>query len=317
MLDTMLGRLYQEAYGDLELQLLSHDQVITAVPGAPPRNCSLGEESSPVSDMSPDERRIYARRVLPLVLRCIRAQRVSMLSVEDNPVRPRTAADGTLLQEIRMKARTLGAGDVGHTRVPRGTIFAGKGILYDNAFVLSGFMDRERMPPESGLAATEATFKNYAELGELANEVAALLRRRGVGAQAGMALGGMTFYPRLAEMAGIGIRGRHGLVISAEGGPGQRFAVVYHSLSNLPSRIPNPHRWVRSFCTRCLNCIRLCPVGAIYPEPIVPRQRGEEVYVDAEKCRSYFSGNYGCAICVAECPFFHTDYHRIRDRVGL
>ncbi len=314
MLDTMLNRLYREAYGDLEKRVLTDHQVIPAAPGARPRNCSLGEGSSPLSGMSQDEQRIYAQRVLPMILRCIRAQRLSVLSLDDNRVQPRVDADAALLEDIRDRARMLGADAVGHVRVPKMSIFADKGILYDSALVLAGSMDRERMAPGSGLAATEATFENYAELGELANGVAAYLRRKGLGAQAGMALGGVTFYPQLAEMAGMGARGRHGLVISPAVGPGQRFAVVYHSLRNLPAPSPNPHRWVKDFCTRCLNCIRLCPAGAIYPEPVSPGG-GRKTFVDAEKCRTYFYDNHGCAICVAECPFFLEDYHRIRDRV--
>lgn len=74
----------------------------------------------------------------------------------------------------------------------------------------------------------------YLQTGIVANKITNLLRQMGFGAQSGPGLGGQTVYPVLAEHAGLGAFGRHGLIITPENGPTHRLGVVYTNITNLP-----------------------------------------------------------------------------------
>ncbi len=264
------------------------------------------------STMSPETLKTFEETILPNRIRCMEAQKRSIASLACEPDAPRSEATEELLGEIRTMALQLGADRVGFTRVPRHLIFSGKAILYENAIMLAQDMDRGRIATSPSMEAAQATFETYANLGEIANSLADFLREAGCGAQAGMALGGLSFYPELAQQAGMGVRGRNGLLISDGPGPAQRLGCVNTSL-NLPQTRENPHAWVTDFCNQCLHCVRVCPMDALYDEPKAKKPEGF-VYLDSERCRPYFSDNHGCGICIAECPFFRRDYATIRER---
>ncbi len=57
-----------------------------------------------------------------------------------------------------------------------------------------------------------------------------------------------------AEAAGIGWRGRHGLIVTPEAGPALRFATVF-----LPARIPSEPKELPG-CGECRACLDICPV---------------------------------------------------------
>ena len=61
----------------------------------------------------------------------------------------------------------------------------------------------------------------------------------------------------------------------------------------------------------CKRCVRKCPPRAIYPEPR-PRGDGGVQCIDHDTCRDYFSSNFGCAVCLAECPFSHVGYDKVK-----
>lgn len=245
--------------------------------------------------------------------RCIEAEKTSVSSLDSNPEIPLRKAPDDFVQQIEETARELGVDRIGFTMVPSHLVFPGKEILYEDVIVLAQDMDHSRIATSPSTEAAQATFETYANLGEIANDLAGFLREAGFGAQAGMSLGGFAFYPELAQRAGMGIRGRNGLLISDGPGPGQRLACVYTSIENLPQPEENPDAWVAEFCSRCLNCVRLCPTGALHEQPREKQPEGY-VYVDAQKCRPYFSDNHGCGICIAECPFFRRDYTTIREK---
>ena len=71
----------------------------------------------------------------------------------------------------------------------------------------------------------------------------------------------------LAEKAGLGTIGTHGLLISPNVGPRQRIAAVYTSIENLPEINTNEHLWIKDFCTKCKRCVKACPTKAIFAKP--------------------------------------------------
>jgi ferredoxin len=274
-------------------------------------NVDLGNDT--LDRLPLDKKVSMMTRVLPNIRRCLKAHSVSIDSLERNPVEPKAIADVGFFAALEAEAKRLGASAVGYAVVPREYIFKDKGILFRNAIVLTMEMDREAMGKAPSLDTLNNVIETYADLGEIANAVAAFLRKNGYGAHASPALGGVAMYPALAEDAGLGVRGRHGLLISPGNGPRQRLAAVFTSIENLPATEGNPHAWVRDFCGHCGVCIKKCPPGAIYEAPL-KLESGERRYVDAGKCLPYFGGNYGCSICIKECPFNRIGYEKIAEK---
>ncbi len=89
-----------------------------------------------------------------------------------------------------------------------------------------------------------------------------------------------------AEAAGLGWRGRHGLIVTPECGPALRFATVF-----LRGRIPRTERDLPG-CTDCQACTEVCPVlsaGGEYRETC--RRRLNTLGLEDEVC----------GICVRVC----------------
>ena len=96
----------------------------------------------------------------------------------------------------------------------------------------------------------------------------------------------------VAEAAGLGWRGRHGLVVTPECGPALRLATVL-----MPGRIESPRRQFPG-CGTCRACLEVCPIldkGIGQPGPNAYR----------EMCRrriiSLGLDDEVCGICVRRC----------------
>jgi epoxyqueuosine reductase QueG len=115
----------------------------------------------------------------------------------------------------------------------------------------------------------------------------------------------------VAERAGLGAAGYHGLLIAPASGARLRIGTVYTDIENLPVPASNPHAWVRDFCAGCRRCVRSCPPGAILDSPR-PRPGGGATSIDSRTCNDFFSVNHGCAVCVKVCPFSHAGYDVVK-----
>jgi len=155
--------------------------------------------------------------------------------------------------------------------------------------------------------------RGYKNLSVIAQKVSYFLRKNGFGAYAGTALGGVTDYVYLGELAGLGAIGYHGLLITPHEGARLRIGTIYVNIHNLPVQSENTHLWVRDFCAMCKKCVRKCPVNAIYDQP-QPRGDGGMQCIDHASCREYFTSNYGCAVCLAICPFSQVGYDTVKAR---
>ncbi|MCP4268704.1 MAG: [Fe-S]-binding protein, partial [Candidatus Brocadiaceae bacterium] len=131
--------------------------------------------------------------------------------------------------------------------------------------------------------------------------------------QAGPALDGDVNYPVLAEEAGLGAIGKHGLLINPKFGPSLRIATLYVDVENLPVNGVNKHLWIKEFSRKCNNCVRKCPGSAIYKETKIFVDRSEQ-HIDYKKCAVPFSNQYNCTVCVKECSFYKNDYSKIKSR---
>ena len=224
-----------------------------------------------------------------------------------------TEAPQSFLSALENMARRLGAADIRYVRVPRHAIFQHKGIPHDYAVVITVEMNRDKLTNAPSFDAFLEVAKGYSNLARIGNQLAGFMRRNGFAAYPGTALGGLTDYTHLAEVAGLGAIGYHGLLISPDEGARLRINTIYTNITNLPIQTENEHRWVRDFCAMCKKCIRGCPVQAIYEHPR-PRGDGGMQCIDHAACRDYFNQHYGCAVCLAKCPFSEMGYEKVKAR---
>ena len=171
-------------------------------------------------------------------------------------------------------------------------------------------MKKSKIGKAPNITAGKEVWRTYAELGKIVNHLSQFLRERGYNAQAGPALGGEVNYPLLAQKAGLGYIGKHGILISRRNGPSQRIAVVYTDIENLPNTDSDRYNWIPAFCVTCNRCVDKCPGDAIYKEARV-FEDGSQQHIDYRKCAMPFSETMGCSVCIKECTFFRTDYDKI------
>ena len=223
----------------------------------------------------------------------------------------RSEAGPEFIAELEAMARAAGARDIRYVEVPRTAIFRDKGIPHQYAVVFTVEMEQKPIETAPSFECMLEVMRGYKNLASISNRLARFMRTRGFAAYPGTALGGLTDYPHIAELAGLGAIGYHGLLISPHEGARLRINTIYTNITNLPLHAGDEHEWVRDFCAMCKRCIRKCPPKAIYPEPR-PRGDGGMQCIDHDTCRDYFSSNFGCAVCLAECPFSHVGYDKVK-----
>ena len=303
---------------------------VSATEHSRPQHAGLGgmflgrmdANTRPPMPEDPRERLRFLTEVVPNMARSMIGISRSAWVMRRNPTTPRRELSTTELAEVEQVARRWGVDLLGYTRLDPDHVFTGRRVLDRNVIVLAMEMDREDLAKSPHFDAESEVHWVYADLGLAAFKVAKRLRRLGVAAEAGTALGGDTSYPPIAEAAGIGRVGRNGLLLTEQFGPRVRLAVVYCSVDTLPFHDPadTRHDWIRGFCDMCGACVRKCPPQAIRAVP-VEHENGALSYVDGERCFPYFAANYGCAVCIKVCPFSFADpaqlrrgYDRWRDR---
>lgn len=215
------------------------------------------------------------------------------------------------LRDFEVYAKKLGCSQIGYTKVPRDYIFSNKVILFENAIVFTMDMNKRKMKNAPSIATSREVWRAYAGLGLIVNKLTDYLRNKGFRAQASPALGGETNYPYLAQKAGMGYIGKHGLLISKNNGPSQRIAAIYTNIKNLPYTDSEEHKWIPEFCESCNRCVKTCPSQAIYKNTLM-KDNGHFQHIDYKKCAIPFSKYAGCSICIKECTFFKGDYNRIK-----
>jgi len=241
----------------------------------------------------------------------IREMHISARSIRENPYSGKRIMDSETRAELEKYARSLGIAEIGYTRVNPRYIFRGFRILYENAIVFTIEMDRAKIKGAPNMESFKEVFRTYYQVGLTVNKVAEWLRERGYNAHAGPAGGGDVNYIPMAIDAGLGVAGKHGLLMTRLNGPRVRLAAVYTDIENLPFSRGNPHGWIREYCETCNLCVRKCPAGAIYFETRT-HPDGGPVFIDHTLCAGPFSNDNGCTLCIKHCPFSFGDYDRLK-----
>lgn len=307
-LDTLLAAM------DRHLDRL--DPLIRPAPQSRPRtpfDSNIPVEQISTLNFTAKQRLAVIPQLAPLMLGMRRSARMYRA-----PAPPSTReAPAAVIAELEALARAAGARDIGYVKVPNSAIFQGKGIPCQYAIVFTVEMDKEPISTAPSFDCMHEVMRGYKHLATISNRLAAFLHGHGFAAYPGTALGGLTDYPQLAELAGLGAIGYHGLLITPGEGARLRINTIYTNITNLPTRerrgVANPHHWVRDFCAMCKKCIRSCPVSAIYDQPR-PRGDGGMQTIEHAACRDYFTANYGCAVCLAVCPFSQAGYEKVQSR---
>lgn len=249
--------------------------------------------------------------IIPLLFRCLFEAKKSYKKLKVSST-GKKEIDTETLDELKTYMKSLNILDIGFTVVPRRFIFKGKGILYPNAIVITMEMVKDKISTTPSVEASKEIFRTYKELGIIVNKTAKFLKSRGYNVQAGPALGGDVNYPLLAEKAGLGCVGKHGLLITPSSGPSLRIAAVYTDIENLPYTDQSEHLWIKEFCDTCNVCVKKCPAQAIYKESQILSD-GSKVCIDYKKCAVPFSKDHGCTLCVKNCTFFKENYNKIKE----
>lgn len=249
--------------------------------------------------------------VLPYMIKTIINVKISYLRLKYQPPILKTECEAKLFNDFEKYAKELGCRNIGYSDVANELIFSNKKILFKNAIVLTMDMKPEKMKEAPSIKTSLEVWRAYSSLGVTVNRLTSFLKKKGFQAHAGPALGGETSYPALAQRAGLGFIGKHGLLISEFHGPSQRIAVIYTNISNLPFSKNNQYEWIEAFCNKCNRCIKKCPGGAIYRDTKVLDDNSKQ-YIDYKKCAVPFSQSMGCSVCIKECVFFMTDYEKIK-----
>jgi epoxyqueuosine reductase len=319
VLSVLVNLITRKQRPSLDRLLEDADEKLAGIPGlvAPAENASPRtsfdapdvplEEVSMMNVKGRDRLRVM-RRALPLFVDMKRGASLC----EEPPPPPAAPADEALWEELQQQAKAWGAKDISYVDVPRDAIFQNKGVPLPHALVFTVEMDKDPIDTAPSLECQLEVMSGYGQLASIARRLSVFLRRRGFAAYPGTALGGVTDYPLLAELAGLGAIGYHGLLISPGEGARLRICTVYTDLANLPRRPRNEHAWVRDFCAMCRRCVRSCPADAIYEQPR-PRGNSGRQCIDQGACRSYFTRNFGCAVCVKVCPFSQKGYDKVHE----
>jgi len=254
----------------------------------------------------PDKLKITLK-TLPKQLSIAKNMENTIKSLENNPDNPKIISKNGFIQKFENYAHNIGIDKVGYTKVPTEFIFKDKSILYENAIILISEMDKEDVDMAPSDQTQEMGVVTYDELGKKTNDLAQYLRENGFAAHASHPAGGFVVYTWMAQKAGLGYRGKHGLLISPEFGPRQRISVIFTSVQDLPISDHDEHSWISKFCAKCGNCIKKCPGNAII-EGIHPETGQTRTKVIKELC-------HGCTICMMECSFNKINYDHIKNRI--
>lgn len=189
----------------------------------------------------------------------------------------------------------------GITRLKPEWTYEGEELNYPWIIMIGVAHDYEQisLAPESEAGAE--VVKQYGRGLEMVKSIAGWLRQRGWNAKfdGGPMAGPILMIPAALE-CGFGELGKHGSIINRDYGSSFRLAYV---LTDTPLiATPKTHYGVDDFCARCQVCANACPPEAILPEKVQVRGK-EKWYVDFDKCIPFFNQHFGCAICIAVCPW--------------
>jgi len=163
-------------------------------------------------------------------------------------------------------------------------------------------MKREGVDKAPLLPEIIESSRAYVEAAVLGIQLAYFIRELGYDARVHMDGNYLVIAPLVARDAGIGVIGRHGLLITPKYGTSVRIGVVTTDMPLVPDQKLDIQ--IEKFCEICGLCASICPGRAI---PEGPRQEIDGILkwqVNQEKCYGFWRKvGTDCGICMKSCPF--------------
>jgi len=168
------------------------------------------------------------------------------------------------------------------------------------AIVFTKEMSKDLVNRAPKMSTMIETSDKYLKLGVMGLQLATYLRSIGYASRNHMDGNYLVIAPLVAQDAGLGEIGRHGLLLTPQYGGRQRLGVVTTDLELQADVVKKMN--LSDFCDYCGRCIRTCPGKAIPTEKKVIN--GVLRYqIDQESCYTRWrSLGTDCGICLSSCP---------------
>ena len=203
--------------------------------------------------------------------------------------------------KVKQFARAHETDLVGIVRLDPIWVFDGYEVTEPWLIMLGVAMEYERLSAAPEVTAGIEVLQTYNRGTRAVRQLANWIHTQGYRAHAhgGPSAGPINLIPP-ALAAGFGELGKHGSIINRKLGSSSRLATV---LTDMPLVGDQPDVFgADDFCASCHLCSNACPPQAIFDHKQIVRG-DQKWYVDFDKCIGYFHEAYGCAICIAVCPW--------------
>lgn len=213
-----------------------------------------------------------------------------------------TPAPGkNVTEDIRLKARELGFGEVGFTKYDRRHTYISKRrwAKFEHAICLALEQDYVQTQSLPSMDAEFAHFGTYEIEGAIALDLADYIRSLGYHAQVHSPNDNSAVYIPMFVAAGLGQLGANGQLLSPHFGSRARLAII---TTDAPINYDQPIDYgIHQFCQVCQVCVNRCPGRAIVNEKVWWRgvEKNKLIY---ERCRPVMARYDGCAVCMKTCP---------------
>lgn len=204
--------------------------------------------------------------------------------------------------KFEKKAKDLGIDFLGYTPVNENFIFYKLTIYGKNVIILGMELKWDGIRTAPNVLSSIESFRVYKELGEKTIELTNYLKNQGFKSEAHHPFGGKLLYPPHAVAAGLGIKGRNGLVCTPEFGIRQRWSVITID-AVIPNTVKRNFTELENFCRDCGVCISNCFGGAAYEKPIEKvKGSGVITHIERSKCTQSLLNNNYCSFCLRVYP---------------
>jgi ferredoxin len=206
-----------------------------------------------------------------------------------------------ITEDIRLKARELGFGEVGFTKYDRRHTYISKRrwAKFEHAICLALEQDYVQTQSLPSMDAEFAHFGTYEIEGAIALDLADYIRSLGYHAQVHSPNDNSAVYIPMFVAAGLGQLGANGQLLSPHFGSRARLAII---TTDAPITYDQPIDYgIHQFCQVCQVCVNRCPGRAIVNEKVWWRgvEKNKLIY---ERCRPVMARYDGCAVCMKTCP---------------
>ena len=220
----------------------------------------------------------------------------------NNKNNSKTKTSASFWIDFQNLAKEKGVDLIGFTPVLKNYIFKGLPVVGKNAIILGMEMDWNSIKTAPSILCGIEAFRIYYELGEVTIELTEFLQNKGYKAEAHHPFGGKLLFTAHAVEAGLGYKGRNGLVITPEFGPRQRWSMITTD-ADIPPKLERDFTEMIDFCESCGLCIENCLGKATFDEPIEKiNGSGIITHIERKKCIESLLNNNYCSNCLKVCP---------------